>query len=199
MINNFVQHETTILPIESLIPHPDNRPLGIEQEKVDQLADGISQFGYYSSQPIVVRTKGESYEIIKGEHRWRACQQLGYTEIPCAIVEYSDDEALVQLIAGNTQSENCPLDVGAAAFKFCKKGVNRHSENERSLSEFAKSVGYSKSAITEYIAAFMVADDFRVRMPELYETARVRIKSLPNPVECLESNPRRLPVDFKQA
>ena len=88
-----------------------------------------------------------------------------------------------------------PLDVGAAAFKYCKKGVNRHSENERSLSEFAKSVGYSKSAITEYIAAFMVADDFRVRMPELYETARVRIKSLPNPVECLESNPRRLPVD----
>lgn len=79
-------------------------------------------------------------------------QQLGYTEVPCTIVEYSDDDALVQLIAGNTQSENCPLDVGAAAFKYCKKGVNRHSENER----YAEGVGYRQNTISVYRQAATV-------------------------------------------
>lgn len=190
MINHFVHHEITILPIDALAPHPDNRPLGIEPEKVNQLAEGIRQFGYYSSQPIVVRPKNGGYEIIKGEHRWRACKQLGYTEIPCTIVEYSDDEALVQLIAGNTQSENCPLDVGAAAYKYCKKGINRYSDNERSLNEFAKLVGYSKSSITEYVAAFHVLDDFRVRSSELCEKARVRLKGCTKHLVAIYQAPR---------
>lgn len=77
-----------------------------------------------------------------------------------------------------------------AVFAALDRGVNRHSENERSLSEFAKLVGYSKSAITEYIAAFTVADDFRVRMSELYETTRVRIKKLTSSLVAIHQSPR---------
>ena len=55
---------------------------------------------------------------------------------------------------------------------------HRHSENERSLSEFAKSVGYSKSVISRYVLAYKVVDRFRVATPQLYETARVAIKQL---------------------
>jgi ParB-like nuclease domain len=40
----------------------------------------IRRFGFVD--PIVVRKDGAMYEIIDGEHRWKAAVELGFTEIP---------------------------------------------------------------------------------------------------------------------
>lgn len=177
VIDNFVIAETARLPIDAITPHPDNRPLGIEQTKINHLADLIAQNGYYGSRPIIVRPMGDGYQIIEGEHRWRACKKLGYKSVLCEVHERDDQEALARLIAGNTQSENCPLDVGAAALKFCEKGINQHSGNESSYTEFAKKTGYSKQSITKYVSAYTILTESGVAISQPHENGGVAIKT----------------------
>lgn len=65
--------------------------------------ESIKKFGFI--QPILVRQflDGlEQYEIIDGEHRWRACKELGYTKILVdTIGEISENEAKVLTIIMN--------------------------------------------------------------------------------------------------
>ena len=43
------------------------------------------------------------------------------TEIPCSIQEMTDEEAVIQLIIGNIQTENHPLEIGLNALQVVKK------------------------------------------------------------------------------
>jgi ParB/RepB/Spo0J family partition protein len=56
-------------------------------------------------EPIVVRPIGpDTYEIVGGEHRWRAAQELGYATIPCAVVKLDDKQARIASINLNELS-----------------------------------------------------------------------------------------------
>lgn len=72
------------IPVELIDPCPTNR----HDDDVDDLADSIQLIGV--QQPIRVRPLGDRYEIIAGERRWLACQQLGIATIP-AIVDDDRD------------------------------------------------------------------------------------------------------------
>lgn len=59
-----------------------------KEEALEELAESIKKYGLI--QPIVVTKKGDYYEIIAGERRWRAAKKAGLQEIPAIIRE--DDE-----------------------------------------------------------------------------------------------------------
>ena len=66
----------TELPIELLQPGKYQPRSIISDEKIAELSESIKQHGIM--QPLVVRKLDlESYEIIAGERRWRACQKIG--------------------------------------------------------------------------------------------------------------------------
>ena len=50
------------------------------EDSLIELADSIRQFGVL--QPLLVQKKGDYYEIIAGERRWRAAKMAGLKEIP---------------------------------------------------------------------------------------------------------------------
>ena len=135
-----------------LIPHPDNRPLGINEEKVEQLAEMMRQNGYDQSKPIKARPHDGCYQIIEGEHRWRAARKAGIEALPVYVVELDDDEALIQLVAGNAQTESHALDYGYAALKVCEA----HSKKGMSYAEFASRVGLSQSAMKRVVRAVKI-------------------------------------------
>lgn len=141
--------ETTNLPIEKLTRHPSNRPLGLNLEKIEQIKASISQYGFYSNQPIVVRPVNSHYEIIKGEHRFVAARELGFDEVPCSVQNMSDAEALVQLIIGNIQTENKPLEIGLNAMEYTTK----YSYNGNSIKEYAEKSSVGQQSIYRYIQA----------------------------------------------
>ena len=58
-----------------------------KEEAIDELAESIRQYGVI--QPIIVTKKGDYYQIIAGERRWRAAKKAGLQEIP-AIVREND-------------------------------------------------------------------------------------------------------------
>lgn len=51
----------------------------------------IRRFGFID--PITVRQAGDGFEIIDGEHRWRAARDEGLETVPVVIVEADTDEA----------------------------------------------------------------------------------------------------------
>jgi ParB-like nuclease family protein len=83
------------LPVGDLHPSPWN-PNEQSEETFNALVRSISEIGL--PQPILVCPRVEGgYWIIGGEHRWRACQQLGYETVPCvSYPDWSEDQRKFQ-------------------------------------------------------------------------------------------------------
>ncbi len=79
------------------------------EASLKELADSIREQGIV--QPLVVRAKGDLFELIAGERRWRAAQLCGLKEVPI-IVREADDAAVLELaLIENLQRENLnPLE-----------------------------------------------------------------------------------------
>lgn len=75
-----------------------------DEDSLIELADSIRQFGVL--QPLLVQKKGDYYEIIAGERRWRAAKMAGLKEIPVIIREYSHQEMVEIALIENIQREN---------------------------------------------------------------------------------------------
>jgi ParB family chromosome partitioning protein len=73
-------------------------------ETLRELADSIREQGIV--QPLIVRDRGDHFEIIAGERRWRAAQLLNLPEVPIILRE-ADDRAVLELaLIENLQREN---------------------------------------------------------------------------------------------
>ena len=73
-------------------------------EALQELADSIREQGIV--QPLIVRDRGEFFELIAGERRWRAAQLLNLPEVPI-ITREADDRAVLELaLIENLQREN---------------------------------------------------------------------------------------------
>jgi ParB family chromosome partitioning protein len=91
------------VPIEFLSPNPNNPRKSFDGEELDSLVASVREKGIV--QPILVRSVGSEgrYEIIAGERRWRAAQRAGLHDVPVAIHEATDKEALELAIVENVQ------------------------------------------------------------------------------------------------
>jgi len=69
-----------------------------------ELADSIREQGIV--QPLIVRARGDGFELIAGERRWRAAQLLGLAEVPVIVREADDRAALELALIENLQREN---------------------------------------------------------------------------------------------
>ena len=95
--------QIVLLPLSQL-DEIEDQPFPINDSKVDQIADSIENVGVI--EPIIVVKNGERYNILSGRHRFRACQKIGKSEIPCYIKETDETTARYILIATNTDRNN---------------------------------------------------------------------------------------------
>jgi ParB family chromosome partitioning protein len=84
-------------------PSPYQARREITPEQLSELADSIRSEGLL--QPIVVRKAGDKYQLIAGERRWRAFQQLKLKSIPARIVEASNASSAALGLIENLQRE----------------------------------------------------------------------------------------------
>jgi len=83
--------EAKIVPLASIEPNGWNYNVQ-NNATFTKLVESIKRNGF--SQPIVVRAKGKKYQILNGEHRWRAADALGMSEIPVyTLGKISEDRA----------------------------------------------------------------------------------------------------------
>jgi len=101
------------LPIKDIRPNPFQPRQDVDPTALEELVSSIKQAGLL--QPVVVRRANGgavgSYELIAGERRLRACQQLGWERIP-AVQRDADDRTLLTLaLIENLQRDDLsPVD-----------------------------------------------------------------------------------------
>lgn len=125
------------LPVESLVPNPHQPRKKFAAETLEELTASIRASGVL--QPIVVRPRGEHYEILVGERRWRAARQAGLARIPAIVREASDAEALELALVENVLREDLnPLEEAQAyqrllgEFGWTQEDLGRRIGKDRS-------------------------------------------------------------------
>lgn len=94
-------------------PNPQQPRSVFEAEAFAELVHSIKEFGVL--QPIVVRSKGSSYELIMGERRLRASKEAGLKKIPAIVRETADENMLRDALLENLHRSNLnPLEEASA-------------------------------------------------------------------------------------
>lgn len=92
------------IPITQIVLTGSNPRQQFDEEGLRELADSIRMHGLL--QPIIVRPKGNYYELIVGERRLRACKLIGLTEINARIEEIDDSTSMELRLIENTQRKD---------------------------------------------------------------------------------------------
>lgn len=101
------------VPVDSIVPNPFQPRRVFEVEQLNDLIESIRFHGVL--QPIAVRSKGEGYELIAGERRWRAAQELGLDVIPAVVQKATDQQMLEWALIENVQRVDLdPIEKGLA-------------------------------------------------------------------------------------
>jgi ParB family chromosome partitioning protein len=94
----------TEVPIESIVPDPNQPRKNFDENKLKELAESIKQSGQLN--PILVRPIGDKYQIVHGERRYRACQLLGLKTIRAEVRKLDDNQVLEIQLVENLQRED---------------------------------------------------------------------------------------------
>jgi len=98
------------IPVELVEPNPYQPRMSFDQEALEELSESIKTLGLI--QPITVRKKGDKYQIISGERRFRATRLAGLDMIPAYILDTNDQGMLEMAIVENIQRQDLdPIEV----------------------------------------------------------------------------------------
>jgi ParB family chromosome partitioning protein len=137
---NPLESDLLELDIDQLEP-TDAQPRKVfNEDKLDELAQSIKANGII--QPIVARRKGERFQIIAGERRWRAAQIAGLLKVPCIVKDVADENVLEMSLIENIQRENLNPIEEANAYKSLLEKLEITQE------EVARRVGKDRTSIT---------------------------------------------------
>lgn len=103
--------------IRLIEPNREQPRKDFDEEALNELADSIRQYGVI--QPLIVTKRGEHYQIIAGERRWRAAKIAGLKEVPVIVKAYSDAEiAEIALIENIQRKDLNPIEEAMAYQKL---------------------------------------------------------------------------------
>ena len=130
----------TLIPLNDIEPNRAQPRTRFDEDALQELADSIKQYGII--EPIVVQKKGNRFEIIAGERRWRAARIAGLKKVPVVIKEYSEDEIFTIALIENIQRQDLnPIEEAVAYQKLIQ-------ELKLKQDEVAEKVSKSRTAIT---------------------------------------------------
>jgi len=119
--------ELQLLPVERLSRGVYQPRREFDEVTLHELAESIESAGMI--QPIVVRPKGENFEIVAGERRWRAAQIAGMHEVPCLVNYYSDEQtAAVTTIENINRVDLNPIEEAKAYERLIDEFGYLHEE-----------------------------------------------------------------------
>jgi hypothetical protein len=122
----------------------------------DQFAELVAEVRHVDriSKPVIVRPRGDNFEIVDGEHSWRAAKEVGLTEIPCEIVEVDDFEARRQTYKRNQHGTHDPIREG----QMFRQMLEARELSKRAL---AREIDVSDSKVRDAIAYVEALDAAR--------------------------------------
>jgi ParB family chromosome partitioning protein len=153
-----------MVPIELVDPNP-NQPRQVMGD-LSELIASISEKGII--EPLVVRQRGERFQIIAGERRYQASVQAGLRELPVVIREVDDTEVIELALIENLQRKDLTAFEEAEALHGLADRCGYTHE------DLAQRLGKSRTSVTESLALNGMPDSVR----SLCRLADISSKSL---------------------
>lgn len=148
----------TEIEIESLTSNLFQPRKNFDQEKLEELKESIKRHGVI--QPIVVRKIANGYEIVAGERRLKAAQEIKLKKIPAIIKNFSNEKSLEIALAENIQRENLNPIEQANAFK------RLIDEFKLTQQELAEVTGKSRALVTNTIRLLKLNPEIQKNISE---------------------------------
>ena len=125
--------------LSQIVPTPLQPRTVFREEVLQEMVESIRQHGII--QPLIARRRGEQFELIAGERRWRAAQLVGLEEAPVILREASDQDVLELALIENIQREDLnPIEEAAAFSRLAREfGLKQEA--------IAEKVGKSRAAV----------------------------------------------------
>ncbi len=164
------------LPVTAIRANPFQPRTHFDPAELSDLTRSIEASGLL--QPIVVRSAaGGTYELIAGERRWRAVQQLGWASVP-AVVKEADDRTLLTLaLVENLQRDDLsPIDEAVGYQRLLEEFAVPHQE-------LARLVGRDRSTVANTLRLLKLPEAVRtlVHAKKLTEGHARALLALENP------------------
>ncbi len=153
-----------LVRIDLVDPNPD-QPRQVMGD-LSELVASISEKGII--EPLIVRQRGERYQIIAGERRYQAAVRAGLRELPVVIREVDDTEIIEVALVENIQRKDLgPFEEAEALQSLADRCGYTHED-------LAKRLGKSRTSITESLTLSGMPEEIR----NLCRLADISSKSL---------------------
>ncbi len=152
------EHSEFFVKLSLIEPNGEQPRKDFREEQLQELADSIKKYGVL--QPLLVQKKGDLYEIIAGERRWRAAKLAGIKEVPVVIREYGKQQAIEIALIENVQRENLNPIEEAVAYQRLMHEFHLKQE------EIAERVCKNRTTITNSVRLLNLAPEVQKMLVE---------------------------------
>ena len=141
------------VPIAKIAPNPSQPRKVFREDELASLAASIREQGIL--QPLVLRRRGEGYELIIGERRWRASQLAGLDEVPAVVLDATDRGAVEMALVENVQRADLnPMGL-SQAFQVLIE------EERMTQEEVGRRVGLDRSSVANHLRLLELGKDIQ--------------------------------------
>ena len=168
---------TLMVKLSKVEPNREQPRKNFVEDSLQELAESLKQFGML--QPILVQNRGDYYEIIAGERRWRAAKIAGLKEVPVIVRELTDQEIVEISLIENIQREDLNPIEEAQAYKRLL------TEFHLKQDEVAERVSKSRTAVTNSMRLLKLCDEVqKMVVDDMISTGHARaLISIEDPEE----------------
>ncbi len=168
---------TLMVKLSKVEPNREQPRKNFDEDSLQELAESLKQFGML--QPILVQNRGDYYEIIAGERRWRAAKIAGLKEVPVIVRELTDQEIVEISLIENIQREDLNPIEEAQAYKRLL------TEFHLKQDEVAERVSKSRTAVTNSMRLLKLCDEVqKMVVDDMISTGHARaLISIEDPEE----------------
>lgn len=159
-VMNYESMKVQMAAVGSIAPNPDQPRKYFDQEFINELAKGIKQSGM--TEPILVwRTGKDSYEIVKGEQRWRAAKLVGLSEVPILVAKVADRKEAAMIAAISDVLRN------GLEFTDLARYLKSLEDDGMSQGEIGKRFGHDQAWVWQRIQVAKHPDILKLMGPEI--------------------------------
>ena len=168
---------TLMVKLSKVEPNREQPRKNFDEDSLQELAESLKQFGML--QPILVQNRGDYYEIIAGERRWRAAKIAGLKEVPVIVRELTDQEIVEISLIENIQREDLNPIEEAQAYK--RLLTEFHLKQDEVAERFSK----SRTAVTNSMRLLKLCDEVqKMVVDDMISTGHARaLISIEDPEE----------------
>ena len=149
---------TQAVSIDSIDPNPLQTRRVFQSERLSELAQSIRANGII--QPLVVRKRGDRYQLVAGERRWRAAKLAGVEQVPVVVRDVPDNRLLEITLVENIQREDLnPIEIASA---FARLG----SELALNPEQIGQRTGKDRTTITNFLRLLQLSADLQQLVAE---------------------------------